>query len=112
MVKPNHITPYGEIPENERELADDLVYNAATTRSSASSSTSSRRAPRNAAEAENPTEGMEPEEALHWHILRRKKDGVEDWIDASVEKIGAVPTLNQVLLPAMKESATSSAPAS
>ncbi|MHB8492017.1 MAG: vitamin B12 dependent-methionine synthase activation domain-containing protein, partial [Solirubrobacteraceae bacterium] len=47
--------------------------------------------------------GMEPEEALHFHILRRRKDGVEDWIDASVEKIGAVPTLNEVLLPAMKE---------
>src|SRR2546423_5314119 len=46
---------------------------------------------------------MEPEEALHFHILRRKKDGVEDWIDRSVEKIGAVPTLNDVLLPAMKE---------
>ena len=46
---------------------------------------------------------MEPEEALHFHILRRKKDGVEDWIDAAVEKIGAVPTLNDVLLPAMKE---------
>ena len=27
MVNPNHITPYGEIPENERELADDLVFN-------------------------------------------------------------------------------------
>src|SRR3712207_2841311 len=46
---------------------------------------------------------MEPEEALHFHILRRKKDGVEDWIDKSVDKIGAVPTLNEVLLPAMKE---------
>ena len=46
---------------------------------------------------------MEPEEALHFHILRRKKEGVEDWIDRSVEKIGAVPTLNEVLLPAMKE---------
>jgi 5-methyltetrahydrofolate--homocysteine methyltransferase len=46
---------------------------------------------------------MEPEEALHWHILRRRKEGVEEWIDRSVEKIGAVPTLNQVLLPAMKE---------
>ena len=46
---------------------------------------------------------MEPEEALHWQILHRKKDGVEDWIDRSVEKIGAVPTLNKVLLPAMKE---------
>jgi 5-methyltetrahydrofolate--homocysteine methyltransferase len=46
---------------------------------------------------------MEPEEALHFHILRRKKDGVEEWIDRSVDKIGAVPTLNDVLLPAMKE---------
>jgi 5-methyltetrahydrofolate--homocysteine methyltransferase len=46
---------------------------------------------------------MEPEEALHWHILRRKRDGVEEQIVRSVEKIGAVPTLNDVLLPAMKE---------
>src|SRR5581483_6952348 len=27
MVNPNHITPYSEITELERELADDLVYN-------------------------------------------------------------------------------------
>src|SRR4029077_13262925 len=27
MVNPNHITPYGEIPGAERELADDLVFN-------------------------------------------------------------------------------------
>jgi 5-methyltetrahydrofolate--homocysteine methyltransferase len=46
---------------------------------------------------------MEPEQALHFHILRRRRDGVEDQIDKSVEKIGAVPTLNEVLLPAMKE---------
>ena len=76
---------------------------AARTRSSASSATSSRRARRTRRRRRDPTEGMEPEEALHWHILRRKKDGVEDWIDKSVEKIGAVPTLNDVLLPAMKE---------
>ena len=30
----------------------------------------------------DPTEGMEPEEALHFHILRRRKEGVEDWIDS------------------------------
>src|SRR5436305_4147463 len=46
---------------------------------------------------------MEPEEALHWHILRRKKDGVEDWSCQSGDKIGAVPPLNDVLLRAMKE---------
>src|ERR1700752_5126981 len=27
MVNPNHITPYSEISEAERELADDLVFN-------------------------------------------------------------------------------------
>src|SRR5213079_124937 len=27
MVNPNHITPYGEISEAERDLADDLVFN-------------------------------------------------------------------------------------
>src|SRR3954465_9987114 len=27
MVNPNHITPYGEIPDEERKLADDLVFN-------------------------------------------------------------------------------------
>ena len=46
---------------------------------------------------------MEPEEALHFHILRRRKEGVEELDRRSVEKIGAVPTLNEVLLPAMKE---------
>ncbi len=103
MVNPNHITPYGEISENERELADDLVYNRREDALERFIEHFESKGPAEAAEAENPTEGMEPEEALHWHILRRKKEGVEDWIDRSVEKIGAVPTLNQVLLPAMKE---------
>jgi len=104
MVNPNHITPYAEIPEEERELTDDLVFNRrddALERFIAHFESKGEEA--EDAEAADPTAGMEPEEALHWHILRRKKDGVEDWIDRSVEKIGAVPTLNEVLLPAMKE---------
>jgi 5-methyltetrahydrofolate--homocysteine methyltransferase len=103
MVNPNHITPYSEISDAERELTDDLVFNRredALERFIAHFESKGEEA---AEEAGDPTEGMEPEEALHWHILRRKKDGVEDWIDRSVEKIGAVPTLNEVLLPAMKE---------
>ena len=103
MVNPNHITPYGEIPENERELADDLVFNRRDDALERFIAHFESKGPEDEAEAEDPTAEMEPEEALHWHILRRKKDGVEEWIDRSVEKIGAVPTLNQVLLPAMKE---------
>ncbi len=104
MVNPNHITPYAEIPEEERALADDLVFNRredALERFIAHFE--SKGESEEAAGAGDPTEGMEPEEALHFHILRRKKEGVEEWIDKSVEKIGAVPTLNEVLLPAMKE---------
>jgi 5-methyltetrahydrofolate--homocysteine methyltransferase len=105
MVNPNHITPYAEIPQAERELADDLVFDRrddALERFIAHFEAKGGESDQPASAAD-PTEGMEPEQALHFHILRRKKEGVEDWIDASVEKIGAVPTLNEVLLPAMKE---------
>ena len=84
-------------------LADDLVFNRRDDALELFIAHFESKGEEEADEKENPTEGMEPEEALHWHILRRKKEGVEDWIDRSVEKIGAVPTLNEVLLPAMKE---------
>ncbi len=103
MVNPNHITPYSEISDVERELADDLVFNRredALERFIAHFESQGEQETQSAAD---PTEGLEPEQALHFHILRRRKEGVEGWIDKSVEKIGAVPTLNEVLLPAMKE---------
>src|SRR5947209_1754573 len=103
MVNPNHITPYGEIPLEERNLADDLVFNRREDALERFIAHFEEKGEEEGAEAADPTEGMEPEEALHFHILRRKKDGVEEQIDRSVEKIGAVPTLNDVLLPAMKE---------
>jgi 5-methyltetrahydrofolate--homocysteine methyltransferase len=103
MVNPNHITPYAEIPENERELTDDLVFNRSEDALEKFIAHFEEKGDEAEDAAGDPTEGMEPEEALHWQILHRKKDGVEDWIDRSVEKIGAVPTLNEVLLPAMKE---------
>jgi 5-methyltetrahydrofolate--homocysteine methyltransferase len=103
MVNPNHITPYSEISEEERELADDLVYNRREDALQRFIEHFESKDPEEEAESADPTADMEPEEALHWHILRRKREGVEAQIDASVEKIGAVPTLNDVLLPAMKE---------
>ncbi len=103
MVNPNHITPYAEISEHERKLADDLVFNHAEDALQRFIEHFESRGAEEEEEKADPTAGMEPEEALHYHILRRKKDGVEAWIDSSVAKIGAVPTLNDVLLPAMKE---------
>jgi len=103
MVNPNHITPYAEIPDEERELTDDLVFNRREDALERFIAHFESKGEESVDEAGDPTEDMTPEEALHWHILRRKKEGVEGWVDRSVEKIGAVPTLNEVLLPAMKE---------
>jgi 5-methyltetrahydrofolate--homocysteine methyltransferase len=103
MVNPNHITPYAEISDEERALTDDLVFNRREDALERFIGHFESKGEEAVEEVGDPTEGMEPEEALHWHILRRKKDGVEEWIDRSNEKIGAVPTLNEVLLPAMKE---------
>jgi len=104
MVNPNHITPYAEIATVERELADDLVLNRSDDALERFIAHFESKGPdEETAGAGDPTEGMEPEEALHFQILRRRKEGVEEWIDRSVAKIGAVPTLNEVLLPAMKE---------
>ncbi len=103
MVNPNHITPYSEITEEERGLADDLVFNRREDALERFIAHFESKGEEDVQSAADPTEGMEPEEALHFHILRQRKEDVEVWIDRSVEKIGAVPTLNEVLLPAMKE---------
>jgi 5-methyltetrahydrofolate--homocysteine methyltransferase len=82
MVNPNHITPYGEISEEDREITNDLVFNKREDALERFIAHFESRGDDDADEgAADPTAEMEPEEALHWHILRRKKDGVEAQID-------------------------------
>ncbi|CAA9510132.1 MAG: 5-methyltetrahydrofolate--homocysteine methyltransferase [uncultured Solirubrobacterales bacterium] len=103
MVNPNHIVPYGEISDEERDLADDLVFNRREDALERFIAHFEEKGEEAEDEKADPTAEMEPEDALHFRILRRKKDGVEGDIDRAVEKLGAVPVLNDVLLPAMKE---------
>jgi 5-methyltetrahydrofolate--homocysteine methyltransferase len=51
----------------------------------------------------DPTLGMTPEEKLHYQIVHRRKEGIEEQIDLAVAKRDPVDVLNNVLLPAMKE---------
>jgi 5-methyltetrahydrofolate--homocysteine methyltransferase len=105
IINPAHVKPYFEIDEEERRLADDLIFDRRTETHDPLAAFIQRYEGVSAEmeSATDPTEGMEPEQALHWKILHRKKDGVEEWIDRAVQKLGAVPVLNDVLLPAMKE---------
>jgi 5-methyltetrahydrofolate--homocysteine methyltransferase len=104
IVNPKHIKPYAEITDEQRKHTNDLIFN-----------TDPDALPRfiqyfeehqvdlGADEAVDPTEGMSSEEALHWHIVHRKKEGVEELVDRCLENQNAVGVLNNVLLPAMKE---------
>jgi 5-methyltetrahydrofolate--homocysteine methyltransferase len=106
IVNPAHIRPYAEISAHERQLADDLVFNkrpdalqlfieyfANVGGSGASAQV----------EKEDPTAGMTPEQKIHWMILHRKKEGIEEQLDEAGVRKNPVRVLNDVLLPAMKE---------
>ena len=127
IVNPRHITPYAEISPEQRELADDLIFNRRPDA-----------LPRfityfegvkvKAEEAVDETAGMTAEQRVHWRILHRKKENVEADLDEILERLvressgvanfrqipnyqfpnphtsqAVVWVLNHVLLPAMKE---------
>ena len=104
IVNPAHITPYFEIPEDQRKLANDLIYNSdqdALPRFI--QYFEQNKVEMTGREAEDVTADMTSEEALHWQIVHRKKEGVEARIDDCLTRQDAVGVLNNVLLPAMKE---------
>jgi 5-methyltetrahydrofolate--homocysteine methyltransferase len=107
IVLAAHVTPYAEVEADQRELADDLIFNR---REDALARYIAYFQEHDAEEAElvDPTESMTAEEAIHWMILHRKKQGIEDLVDTAIRDRGgdndaAVWALNNVLLPAMKE---------
>ncbi|MGI9077190.1 MAG: methionine synthase [Gemmatimonadaceae bacterium] len=105
IVNPAHIRPYAEISEEERALADDLVFNRRQDALQRFIDTFSGAEKRETggAEKEDPTAGMTPAERIHWQILHRKKEGIEETLDAAGVRQEPVRLLNEVLLPAMKE---------
>ncbi|NOZ29573.1 MAG: methionine synthase [Chloroflexi bacterium] len=104
IVNPAHITPYAEIDPKERELAEDLIFDRrpdALARYIAYFEQADQAAEQE--QAEDPTAGMTAEERIHWQILHRRKEGIEDLIDEALTRHTPVEVLNEILLPAMKE---------
>src|SRR5688572_257341 len=106
IVNPAHVTPYAEIPEAERALADELIFNRrpdALQRFIEHYETAAGRGQTAAAEKEDPTAGMTADQKVHWMVVHRKKDGIETALDEAGVRESPVKVLNEVLLPAMKE---------
>ncbi len=112
IVNAAQITPYAEIPEQERALAEDLIFNREPDALQKyieyfeSSGASEKVRPD---QQKAILEQMTPEQRIHWRIVHRNKEGVEQDIDSIIHRNGhsqheiAVRVINEVLLPAMKE---------
>jgi 5-methyltetrahydrofolate--homocysteine methyltransferase len=104
IVNPNDITPYPEIGEEDRRLADDLVFNRDPQALSKYIAHFEGRAPDARAREEEAEEAaLEVEQKIHFQILHRKPAGIEGLVDEAVRRQDPVTVLNAVLLPAMKE---------
>jgi 5-methyltetrahydrofolate--homocysteine methyltransferase len=119
IVNPAHVTAYADIPAAEKELCEDLIFNRRADALQLFIEHFENVAPTTESSLVDPTEGMPPEQRLHWKIVHRHKEGVEADIDeiivretSEVSKTSevlrtkhevAVHTLNNTLLPAMKE---------
>jgi 5-methyltetrahydrofolate--homocysteine methyltransferase len=130
IINPAHVTPYAELPAEQRAVCEDLIFNRGEDALARFIAFFEQNAAASIQEKADPTAGMTTAQRLHWKIVHRKKDGVEADIDvlvsaglearglsladpavveldpdtqASPRGIVAVDVLNTVLLPAMKE---------
>ncbi|HSM23913.1 MAG TPA: vitamin B12 dependent-methionine synthase activation domain-containing protein, partial [Anaerolineaceae bacterium] len=113
IVNPAHITPYLDISEEERQLAENLIFykkESALQEFIIYFEKHTGNSGEKATQQEALLKTMTPDKRLHWSIVHRKKEGVEQEIDLLIDQRNgmtkserAVEILNTVLLPAMKE---------
>ena len=112
IVNPAQVVPYGEIPGEQRDLAEALIFNRSEHALADFIAYFDAHAEAEAVggQKSDPFEGLTPAERLFKRVLTRVKAGVEEDIDLLVlsdpnqpSGEAAVAVLNEVLLPAMKE---------
>ena len=105
IVNPAHVKPYAEIDASERTLADDLIFNRRpdALQRLIEGLGAQGAARENAQITEDPTANLDVDQRVHYMVVHRKKDGIEEALDAAGVRENPVRVLNAVLLPAMKE---------
>ncbi len=86
IINPAHVTPYADIPADEIELAEDLLFNRREDALQRYIEHYENVTPTEQTGASDPTEGMIPEERLHWRIVHRHKESVEADIDEIINR--------------------------
>jgi 5-methyltetrahydrofolate--homocysteine methyltransferase len=103
ILNPADIKPYASIDAEERKLADDLVFNRDPQALAKFIQHFAGKGPVEEQTKADPTESMTQAQKVHWKIVNRKPDKIEENLAEVMKEKSAVETLNTVLLPAMKE---------
>jgi 5-methyltetrahydrofolate--homocysteine methyltransferase len=130
IINPAHVTAYAQIPTEQVDLCEDLIFNRREDALARFINYFEENQTTTETEKRDPTADLTVAQRLHWKIVNRKKEGVEEDIDILVNDglapLGlvlsdavaiakdeetqvsprgevAVGLLNDVLLPAMKE---------
>ncbi|MDQ3004393.1 MAG: homocysteine S-methyltransferase family protein, partial [Chloroflexota bacterium] len=86
IVNPAHVTAYADIPAEEKELCEDLIFNRRADALQLFIEHFENVTPTTESSLVDPTEGMTPEQRLHWKIVHRHKEGVEADIDEIINR--------------------------
>ncbi|HET6438353.1 MAG TPA: methionine synthase [Anaeromyxobacter sp.] len=105
IVNPRDIRPYPSIPEEERELAEDLILDRRPDALARLIAYFGEKGQPEKATVDPLAElaGRPAEERIQLQILHRRPEGIEALIDEALGRHGPVEVLNEVLLPAMKD---------
>jgi 5-methyltetrahydrofolate--homocysteine methyltransferase len=103
IVNPAEITPYPDLTQEERDLAEDLIFARREDALPRFLAYTTERAPAAHKKEEEEAATSDPAARVHWCILHRKPDGIEAMLDECLKTRTPVEVLNGVLLPAMKE---------
>ncbi len=103
IVNPKDIRAYPQIPEAERVLAEDLVFDRRPDALARLIAHFGEKGAEKQVPAEDLLAGKTAEERIHLQILHRRPEGIEALIDEALTRRPAVAVLNEVLLPAMKD---------
>lgn len=87
IVNPAHIKPYAEIPAEEKELAEDLIFNRRPDALQRYIEYFEGKTEETSARKADPTEGMTVAQRLHFRIVARYKDGIEADVDEAIRAL-------------------------
>jgi 5-methyltetrahydrofolate--homocysteine methyltransferase len=103
ILNPKDVRAYPQIPEEERTLAEDLVFDRRADALARLIAHFGEKGAEKPVPTEDLLAGKSAEERIHLQILHRRPEGIEALIDDALRRRPAVAVLNEVLLPAMKD---------